>query len=180
MKKILLICFLLQPFLSYLQEEKREKEEFEMEHKLSFSSGITFVPRAINEAGDKEVIFVPTLGLDYTFEFHRFVAVGLVNEFELSKYFVERDSTNEIEREYAYTGLLVLHIIPFHNFSINLGGGGEFDKHKILPCISAGIEYELNFGKNWFGKAAIQYNYLFKYQSVGFQVGFGYAFKSHK
>ncbi len=158
----------------------QEKEEFEMEHKLSFSSGITFVPKALDAEGNKEFVFVPTLGLDYNFEFHKYMAVGIINEFELSKYFIEKDSLSEVEREYAYTGLITFSVIPFKNFSIFIGGGAEFDKHKILPCITGGIEYELAFGKNWFGKMALQYNYLFKYSSFGFQVGVGYAFARKK
>lgn len=169
---LILIAFVFSTFVV------SQEEEFEMEHQLSLSSGITFVPKTIDNQGNRDFTFVPTIGLDYNFEFHRLMAVGLINEFEFSKYFIEKDSTNELEREYAYTGLITYTIKPFKNFGIYIGGGAEFDKHRILPCITGGLEYELSFGKKWFGKAAIQYNYLFEYSSIGFQIGFGYAFSS--
>lgn len=176
MNKILIILVFLPLVPLFAQADKKEKEEAEMIHKLSFSTGITFVPKTISLQGDKEFAFVPTLGLDYNFDFHKYMGIGFINEFELGKYFIERDTTVEVEREYAYSGIVTFNVFPFRNFSIFVGGGAEIDKHQVLPIISAGLEYELNFGKNWFGKMALQYNYLFKYSSIGFQVGFGYAF----
>lgn len=178
MKFLMTLSALIALSVSFPQKEegivKEGKEEFE--HKLMFSSGITLVPKTITTGGDKELAFVPTIGLDYAFDFHKYMGIGIISEFELAKYFIEKDGQIEVERENAFTGLLTFNVFPFRNFGIYLGGGAEIDRNKILPCITGGVEYELNFGKQWFGKVALQYNYLFEYSSIGFQVGFGYAF----
>jgi hypothetical protein len=177
-KYLIVLCFIGFTTFSFTQDEKEEK--LEMEHKLSIASGITFVPKTINTKGDVEFSFVPTIGLDYNFDFHRYMGVGIINEIELGKYFIEKDTVTEIEREFAYTALLTFNVIPLKNWAIFIGGGAEIDKHKILPVISVGTEYEINFGQSWFGKVQLQYNYLFKYSSFAFGIGFGYAFGKNK
>ncbi len=113
-KIISLICLL--GILPAIAQEEFEKEEVNTPHSLSFVVGYTHIPEATKHGKTEEAVFVPTLGLDYLYEFREKWFVGAAFDIELGKYevdFEEEEITREIAAVFAGLGTKYCRVGPF-------------------------------------------------------------------
>jgi len=118
-------------------------------HRLALFVGYTWVPQGEILGEAPNVVIVPTLGIDYEFWITHRVAVGLVNDFELSSYVVERSDGSLLEREFQYVGAIVGVVEAWRTLSLYAGPGIEADKHETLFLVKVGAEYEFPLRNNW-------------------------------
>jgi hypothetical protein len=173
--KIAFLILVSTSILNLSFSQKKDSIEKVRIHKLSFTSGLTFVPET-NNSGSTEFIFVPNIGFDYGFEFNHYMSIGFIVDLQLAQYEVITADNFYFNRHYALALSPMFVVIPINHWGIFLGGGIEIDKTKTLPLITIGSDYEINFGSAWFGKLGLHFNYMFEYYSFGFNIVIGIDF----
>lgn len=159
---------------SYAQENEEEANE-EKKHKVALVFGYTHIPGAFEDGNKTETIFAPTIGLDYFFQFSEKWKFGVVMDMEFATYRVEYDS-DELERENAVvTGVLVGYELV-DRWSVLLGPGIEFEKHKNIFIIRASTEYEFELGNYWGLFPSLNYDFKKEYSSWSLNVGISKSF----
>lgn len=159
------------------QEEGHEASEEELKrHKIIFLYGTSWVPQGDPSAERTGVMVVPTLGIDYEFWFTHKVAVGVLNDFELSQYVVETHDGEEIEREYVYILVLAFIYEPIPNLSLFVGPGREFEKNHDFFVFRIGAEYGIPIRNHWDVGFSVSYDYKDAYDGIGFGISFGKRF----
>ena len=142
-------------------EQSKEHNKFR-HHSLALFTGYTLIPQAVNlESGehkksalsenglDKEIIIVPTLGLDYEYMFNHKFGISLQNDIELSTYYVEKDHEEILTREYAFVTALVFLYEPVHWFALFVGPGYEFEQHESFFVGKIGTDFMKKFEQDW-------------------------------
>ncbi len=171
---IFFICLLsILPALA--QEETEEKEETaesgqEKLHSLAFVFSYTHIPAATKDGKVEESVFVPTIGLDYFYEFSKKWFVGGAFDIELGKYEVDYED-EEITREIAviFGAMVGYEVLP--NLAVYLGPGIEFEKNKNLFIFRFSTEYSFELGNDW-GLFPI-FSYDFKKEYSSYALGLG-------
>jgi hypothetical protein len=171
---IFFIC-LLSIIPALAQEEAQEQEETEeseqeKRHSLAFVFGYTHIPGAIKDGKTEESVFVPTIGLDYFYEFSERWIIGGVFDIELGKYEVDYEE-EEITRELAFilAGLVGYEVLP--GWGVLAGPGIEFEKNKNLFIIRFSTEYTFELGNDW--GLFPNFTYDFKKEYGSFELGLG-------
>ena len=108
--------FWIKYYQNRLYEEKR--------HSLSFVFGYTHIPGAKQDGKTEEDVFLPTLGLDYLYEFRKKWFIGAAFDVELGKYEIDYED-DEISREIAvvFSGLVGYDVLP--GWAVLAGPGKE-------------------------------------------------------
>jgi hypothetical protein len=131
-------------------EEQIESEEGEKEKRqsLAFVFGYTHIPEATKHGKTEEAVFVPTLGLDYLYEFREKWFVGAAFDIELGKYEVDFEE-EEITREIAavFAGLVGYEVLP--GWAVLTGPGIELEKNKNIFIFRLSTEYTFDIGNDW-------------------------------
>ena len=156
-------------------EHESGEEDFKR-HKIIFMYGTTWVPQGDPHGERPGLMVVPTLGVDYEFWLTHKIALGVLNDFELSSYVVEGHEGEEFEREYAYVLVVAFIYEPIPNLSLFLGPGGEFEKNHNFFVFRVGAEYGIPIRNHWDVGFSVSYDYKDEYDSVGFGVLFGKRF----
>ncbi|MEH6705624.1 MAG: hypothetical protein V7691_12575 [Galbibacter orientalis] len=124
------------------EEAFEESEEFKR-NKLALFLGYSWIPQGEDEdTGEKETIFVPSIGFSYEYWFTEKWGIGTYNDIEIVKYKVEKDDENaELERENALSLAVgaVYEILP--KWTAIAGGGLDIDKNETLPILHLATEY---------------------------------------
>lgn len=165
----LTFCMLIGIF-GYSQENENEDEQEGKIHKVALVFGYTHIPSAFEEGKKSESVFVPTIGIDYFFQFEKGWKIGAVFDLELNNYLVNFNR-EELEREKALvTGILVGY--EFSNrWSLLLGPGVEFEKHKNLFILRTSVEYEFELSENWGLFPSVNFDYKEEYSTWSVNIG---------
>ncbi|MCM5661424.1 hypothetical protein [Galbibacter mesophilus] len=123
------------------QESEEEEEEFKR-HKLGAFIGYTWIPKIVDQEGERGKILVPALGFSYEYWFAERWAIGTYNDVEIIKYEVERENgMGELARENAIVLSLGLVYEVLPGWTLIAGGGIETDKNETLGIGHFGTEY---------------------------------------
>lgn len=163
---LLLVCM-----GSYAQEEGESEEVQEGKiHKVALVFGYTNIPSAFEEGNASASVFVPTIGIDYFVQFTKGWKIGTVLDLELANYLVNFNR-EALERSKALvTGVLVGY--EFSNrWSLLLGPGMEFEKHKNLFILRMSVEREFELGGDWGLFPSINYDFKEEYSSWSINIG---------
>ena len=97
----------------------------------------------------KELLIVPSVGLDLEYWFNKSWGVGSHNDLELINFEVEKGESHVIERETPL--LLTLDVLwrPWKGLVFLAGPGVEFEPEENLFVMRAGLEYELELKSHW-------------------------------
>ncbi|KAA6438165.1 hypothetical protein ACD591_18580 [Rufibacter glacialis] len=97
----------------------------------------------------KELLIVPSVGLDLEYWFNEKWGIGSHNDLELISFEVEDREGTFIEKETPV--LLTLDVLwkPWKGLVLLAGPGVEFEKEENLFVIRGGLEYELELGSHW-------------------------------
>ena len=140
--------------VSYGQEVQDEHFEVNHEpdfsrHQITFVVGYSWVPNSIETAGGSETIVIPTLGAEYNYWFTHKLSLKVINELELSRYFVEQSEGNLLEREFKYIIAATAFYEPLKHIGVFAGPGYEYEVHKSFPVVKAGFEIFKNIEHIW-------------------------------
>jgi hypothetical protein len=173
-KIIFFVCFLsiIQCFAQEEMDKKEETEEMEQEkrHSLSFVFGYTHIPEATIDGKTEEAVFLPTLGLDYLYEFRKKWFVGAAFDIELGQYEVNFED-DEITREIAavFAGLVGYELLP--GWALLAGPGIELEKNKNIFVFRFSTEYTFELGNDW--GIYPNFTYDFKKEFSSYELGIG-------
>lgn len=154
MKQLLIsIPFIFLSILSFAQGEHTSSSEIKIHgrekahgklkhHRLALIWGHGYVPKGFTHTNEVKTLIVPTIGLDYEYWFSHKFAIGFSNDIELINYVIENHNGEELEREYAYIGALMVMYEFAHLWAIGLGPGIEVEKNENFFVIKAAIEKE--------------------------------------
>ena len=109
--------------------------------------------------------------MDYEYFFNHKIAVGLINDIELSSYSVEQDHQKYLERNYAVVSALVFLYEPIIGWSLFAGPGYEFEKSHGFGLIKIETELTKNFKEGWSIGIAASYDI----KEVNSSLSFGLA-----
>lgn len=133
---------------------QQTKEAFEPHHQLSIVLSHAHVFDGRDQQGNREVLSLPSWGIDYTFHFAEKWAAGLHTDFIIEKFAVEKNlaggrGKKTIERSYPIApAIMGIYKLNGH-WSFLLGMGGEFAKEEDFLLTRAGIEYGYELPKGW-------------------------------
>lgn len=154
----------------YSEESDDEEEQEEKIHKIAFVFGYTHIPSSFEEGTTSKSVFVPTIGVDYFVQFAKGWKIGAVLDLELDNYLVSFNR-DELERSKALvTGVLVGYEFANH-WSLLIGPGVEFEKHKNLFILRASAEYEFELGEHWGLFPSVNYDFKEEYSSWSINIG---------
>ncbi len=165
---IFFICLL--GTLPVIAQEENEEREQEKRHSLAFVVGYTHIPEATKHGKTEESVFVPTLGLDYLYEFDEKWFVGAAFDIELGKYEVDYED-DEITREIAlvFAGLVGYEVLP--GWAVLAGPGIELEKNKNIFVFRFSTEYTFELRNDW-GLFPV-FTYDFKKEYGSYELGVG-------
>ncbi len=165
---IFFICLLGN--LSTHAQEGSETEELEKRHSLAFTIGYTHIPEATKHGKTEESVFVPTLGLDYFYEFDEKWFLGAAFDVELGKYEVDYED-DEITREIAavFAALVGYEALP--GWALMVGPGIELEKNKNIFVVRFSTEYTFELGNDWGLFPVFTYDFKKEYSSYEFGLG---------
>jgi hypothetical protein len=150
------------------------QEEFTSEsgriHKIAVVMGLTHIPSAIEDGKKSEAVFVPTIGVDYFLQFKEEWKVGLVLDYELANYLVEFNR-EPLERERAIIAGVLVGYEFANRWSVLLGSGIEFEKHKNILILRTSVEYEFELGKDWGLFPSLNYDFKQEYSTWSLNIG---------
>ncbi|NLR91137.1 MULTISPECIES: hypothetical protein [Flammeovirga] len=167
-------------FASHENEHEGHKK-----HKVSFYMGYTMVPQAVPS---HDLLLVPTFGIDYTYKLSKKFSIGVVNDIEIAQYMVEipaeggshgehGGATEELEREFAYVGAVILYYSPLEGWNIGIGPGVELEKNKNFFVGKVIIEKEFELPGHWALSPSFQYDIKGNvYDAWSLGVSFGKCF----
>jgi hypothetical protein len=167
--RIIFFISLLSIIPASAQEETEEKEQ-EKRHSLAFVFGYTHIPEATKDGKTEESVFVPTLGLDYLYEFHEKWFIGGAFDIELGKYEVDFEE-EEITREIAvvFAGLVGYEVLP--GWAVLTGPGIELEKNKNIFIFRLSTEYTFDLGNDW--GVYPNFTFDFKKEYGSYELGVG-------
>lgn len=151
---LMLVVFCFFSLNCFSQHEQEAKKPFHPEHKLSvvISHAQVFQGRDIN--GNKQVLSLPSWGLDYTYQFTPKWGIGLHTDiitetFEVEKHLSSGGDAQVIERAYPVAPALMGIYRLNHHWSFLIGAGVEFAKEENFFLNRAGVEYAAELPKGW-------------------------------
>ncbi len=146
-------------------QEKPENEEnnFHPHSEIALVISHAEVFQGRNEAGDKQVLSLPSWGINYNYWFRPKWAIGLHTDLIVEKYEVKKtssDGTSEtIERSYPIAPALMGIFKPTKHWAFELGMGAEFSSEENFMLTRAGIEYSAEFPKEWEAFGTLSYDF---------------------
>ncbi|MGL2963429.1 hypothetical protein ACSVH2_06380 [Flavobacterium sp. RSB2_4_14] len=182
-KAIIVVFSLNLPCVSMAQEEKQTNGSH---HQVSLVVGHTTIFDGKDENGDKQVLFLPSWGIDYTYYFKTEEnkptwGIGLHTDiitetFKVTKNLDSENPEEEIERTNPIAPAIMGIYKTSRHWAFLLGFGEEFAKEENLTFTRAGIEYGAEISAGWevFGS----FNYDFKWNAYdSWTLGIGIAKK---
>ncbi len=156
--------FLLSFFLLIVSTTRgQEKEPFKPIHSIGFNIGHEHSFSGVDENGKRQVAVLACWGIDYSFQFSRKFAVGLLTDFITESFKVEKNLENGhkevVERSYPIAPAAMCFYKPGKHWSFGLGLGGEFAKEENYLLSRTGIEYSVEIRNGWDVFGTVQYDF---------------------
>ena len=148
MKRItgVLLFILISSTYNYAQEQHTtETRNKNPRHRTAFILGHSFI-----SSENKEILSVPTFGLDYEYWISEKWGIGFFSDLELiSKEVSPTVNDVNIEREYPLVATLDVLWSPIKHWEFVLGPGFISEKGEIEPLVRIGLERDLELGHHW-------------------------------
>lgn len=141
MRNILnVFCFML----SFLYQNACAQEHVKYKNRVSLVVGHSYL---ILE--DKEVLAIPSFGLDYEYWISEKWGFGVFSDIELITNRII--SSNDLLFERHYPIVLTFDAIwnPIEHFEFVVGPGIEFEKEEVSKLIRFGVEFDLPLKNHW-------------------------------
>ncbi|MER2999167.1 hypothetical protein [Pontibacter populi] len=125
----------------------------------------------------KELLIVPSVGLDLEYWFNEKWGIGSHNDLEHTSFIVKHGDTDILERESPV--LLTVDALwrPWKGLVLLAGPGVELEKQENLLVFRGGVEYEIEIGKHWDVAPTIFYDSrIDAYDSFSIGIGIGKRF----
>lgn len=150
----------------YAQKEVENRQS----HLLGINAGLTFIPVAFESIEtDANGLVIPTVGLDYKYQFLPKWSAGFQGAVELDRY---RVTDGEIERDNALVLTLLGMYSPIEHLDFFLGGGVEIEAHENLGVFRFGTQYSIETGKHWALVPRVYFDFKEHYNTWSFAVSF--------
>ena len=174
-----MVAFLFSPLnvaaQQHSQDRTQESETHGFKHfRISAVLYHTYIGTKTSDG--KDMLIVPSVGLDLEYWFNEQWGIGSHNDLELISFEVEEREGSFIERETPV--LLTLDALwkPWRGLVLLAGPGVEFEKSENLFVVRGGLEYELELelGSHWDVAPTIFYDYrkdAYDTFSVGIGIG---------
>ena len=158
MKKIVLVTLIAFFALSnsligqeHQKDNKTHQSENHMElkkHRLALELGYTHIPDAYEEEPGDQSIWVPSIGLDYSYRFNHKWAIAATANMETGNYLIEF-KREDLEREnvFIFAVVGVYELLP--RWAIFVGPGIEIEKHHNFGLVRFGTDYSIPLKNNW-------------------------------
>lgn len=173
-KTILSVSFTLICLVGFTQEEKGEKAKIEKQSFASVTLAYGIVPQGSNEDNIEKGHLVPAAGADYLYRVAPKWEVGIMVDFEFATYVIPRENNLIRERAFITVPVLAYNILP--PWSLFVGYGIEFEKHKNLGIFRLGTEYSFPLKNRWIVPVGIFLDVKERYENFSFSVGLGRSF----
>ncbi|MCK4828277.1 hypothetical protein KA005_71775 [bacterium] len=112
----------------------------------------------MDDAGEKQFLTIPVIGLDYEYWFSHKFALGLHNELELASYIMEKDHEEHLDREYAIVMALVAVYEPAHGLAFFAGPGYEIEGNLSFMIFMLELEFGKVFEDGWSVGVVLSYD----------------------
>ncbi|NJB82084.1 hypothetical protein [Wenyingzhuangia aestuarii] len=144
---ILLIAFLVLGIANLTAQEAEEVRE--KKHRVSVVLGHSYLNLGF-ELGNKDVLSIPSFGLDYEYWFKNKWGVGIFSDIEL----ISSKESSElhggvIDRRYPVVVTLDALWNPIEHVEFVFGPGVIFENGEVKDLIRVGVEYDLTLGHHW-------------------------------
>jgi hypothetical protein len=164
---LFMIYFLFCLAIPVLSQEKNKESEENGEnkilhHRVSLTLGHTHIPSG-SQNGEKNVLALPSWGLDYNYQLNKKWAIGIHSDFITETFTViDFEGNKEFDRNRPLTLTLVGIFKPHDKWSFIAGGGYELSEEENLSLLRLGIERGWELGQEWEFFATLQYDLKFK------------------
>lgn len=125
------------------------EEEQEKKFRIAVALGHGFLPQA--STSSRDLIIVPTFGLDLQYWFGHRWGVAIKSDVEISNYIIDQGGEEGvIERETPFIVSIPILFKPFDNeLEFILGPGIEIEENENFSIFRLGVGYEFEIGHNW-------------------------------
>ena len=122
----------------------------------------------------KELLVLPSIGIDLEYFFNHQIGIGLHNDIELLTFEVESEENVFVEREYPV--LITLDAVWHHKSGLVFYGGPgiEFEKQQDYFVFRFGTELALELNEHWDLYPSVFYDFrqgAYNSLNIGFGVG---------
>lgn len=145
-------------------------------HGIALLIGYAWVPQTVTSEGGSELTIIPSIGLDYGYEFNSKFSLVLINDIELSSYLIEGRNGTTIKRANKYIVALTPLYHVNHWLGVYAGPGIEYEHSMSFYILKAGTEIYKHFEGNWgVGfSVSIDFNKSYETFSAGLGVSKGF------
>lgn len=175
------ICFICCKAIA--QEEPKNEEKFQPYHILGIAISHAHVFAGKDPDGNNTTHSLPSISLDYTFQFHPKWGIGLHTDLILEEFVVEKTGGEEvIERSYPIAPALMGIYRANKHLSFLLGAGVEleFEKDENFFLNRVGVEYSGEMAKGWEAFGALNYDFKWNaYDTWVLGIGIAKSFGSY-
>lgn len=145
---------------SFAQELSAEAEKFLPHHLFGVAISHAHVFAGKDANGDKAVLSLPSLGFDYTYQFHPKWGVGLHTDLILEKFLVEKSNGGQvIERSFPIAPAFMGIYKAGRHLQFLFGAGIEFEQEENFFLNRAGVEYTAELPKGWEVYGSLSYDF---------------------
>ena len=142
------IFFMMLLLLGIQQVWSQKNEEFK-KHRIGMVLGHSYLNLGF-ELGNKDVLSIPSFGLDYEYWFKPILGFGIFTDIELiSSKDAEQLHGGVIDREYPVVITLDALWSPFEHIEFVIGPGVIFENGEVKDLIRIGLEYDLSLSNHW-------------------------------
>ena len=125
-----------------------ESHEFKR-HRIALIIGHGHVFGAENIDNKKNIITIPTWGLDYQYWVNPKFGCGLKSDMEIMEYLVKTDNGTLLERQNPLIISTVFLYHPARGWNFLIGPGIEFEEEHNFFVVRTGVAYEFELGNHW-------------------------------
>lgn len=171
-----------------LSNQEEHRASHHKKHAISFVISHTHIKSGVKNNSGDNWIALPSLGINYNYNFNEKWAIGLHNDIIIEEFVVEDPNKNSslelqkneesevegIERSHPIASAIMLTYKPYEHIALLAGGGMEFSKEEDFALIRLGLEFPFHIPNDWeiFGAMSYDIN-IDAYNSFTF--GFGIA-----
>ncbi len=160
---------------SMAQENNHENSPTVQEHKKHFVglfAGHTIIVQSKYQ--------MPTLGLEYIYEFNERIGIGLVAEVEIGSHIIQENENGiivEVERSGAFLLLPTTFITVYKGLIFTAGLGIEFARDENLFLSKVGFEYKFRMHTpNWTLLPSVSWDRTNLFDGIVYGITAGYSF----
>jgi hypothetical protein len=118
-------------------------------HRVAVVIGHGHVFGAESIGNGKDIVTIPTWGIDYQYWINEKFGASLKSDIEIMDYVVHSGEENQIIRSNPVIVSTVFLYHPSKGWNFLAGPGIEFEESHNLFILRAGMAYEFEVGKHW-------------------------------